>query len=222
MSVMRQWVSLPVLLLCACGSSELPLPTLVSVEPASIPADSRFLLTLEFEGVLPVKVDYGSNGAELIATERVRIADKEFDVIQAQKSGRQLTVDVIPWLAVGAQDVKVQLQDGRQVVLEQGLQVNPPLNLTGFEIDPIGEQIRHRPFMVTIRALGPDAALFNGRVIVRSTQGNVDPKVSDAFKNGELKQRFTGDDSTESSMKLIVEDYAGHTGMSNEFILGKP
>jgi hypothetical protein len=218
---MRQGVSLLVLCSCACSPAETPLPAIASVEPSSMPADSRFLLTVELDG-LPVKVDYGADSAQMVSGERVRIAEKDFDVLDSQESGRRLTVDIIPWLAVGQQDVQVQLQDGRQVVLAQGYDVKPPLKLTGFEIEAIGPQVRHRPFTARIRAVGPDAALFQGRVIVRSTQADVDPKVSDAFAEGELVQTFRASDSIESSLSIIVEDYAGHTGISNEFVLRAP
>ncbi len=187
-----------------------------------MPADSRFVLNVEFGGALPLKLDYGGNEVELVGSERVRIADRDFEILDTQEGGRRISVDIIPWLAVGQQDLQVQLQDGRQVVLEQGFDVRPPLNLTGFEIESIGPQVRRQPFSVRIRAQGPDAALFKGRVIVRSTQGNVDPKVSDPFVAGVLDQQFTAENSTESNMALIVEDYAGHIGQSNEFLLSRP
>jgi hypothetical protein len=222
MSVRRQWVSLPVLWLCACGSTEPPLPSIVSIEPTSMPADSRFLLNVDFSGVLPVKVDYGEGGAELIAPARVSIADRDFEELRLQEHGHRLTLDIIPWLPVGTQDVRVQFQDGRQVVLEKGFEVQSPLSLTGFQIDPIGSQVRRQPFTITIRAVGPDAARFQGRVIVRSTQGDVNPKVSDAFEAGVLQQELTGEDASQSTVSIIVEDYAGHTGISNEFLIAKP
>jgi hypothetical protein len=223
MAARRQWVSLPVLLMCACGSStETPLPSITSVEPASTPADSRFQLTVNFDGALPIELDYAQGSARVISPQRVSIADRDFASFQPGEHGRQLTLDIIPWLTVGAQDVRVQFEDGRQVVLEKGLEVQPPLNLTGFVIEPIGSQVRGQPFVVTIRAQGADAARFQGQVIVRSTQGNVNPKVTNAFNAGVLQQEFTGDNSIQSTLSIIVEDYAGHTGNSNEFLLAKP
>ncbi|MFL5350062.1 MAG: hypothetical protein ACJ8AT_35240 [Hyalangium sp.] len=224
MSVRRQWVSMPVLWLCACGSAETPLPFLSSAEPASMPADSRFLLTLNLDGQFPVQVDYGGDSGRVMVTPPVKasVGDRDFELSRIDDHGRRLTLDIIPWLPMGLQDLRVQFEDGRQVVLEQGFEVKPPLNLTGFTIDPIGPQVRGQPFAVTMRAQGPDAALFQGRVIVRSTQGNVNPKVSDAFQVGVLQQEFTAQDSAESTLSLIVEDYAGHTGSSNEFFLAKP
>ncbi len=223
MSARRQWVSMHMLLLCACGSTgTMPLPSIASVEPASMPADSRFLLTVTLDGQFPLKLDYHQGSAELVAPQRVSLNDRDFEILQTADHGHQLTLDVIPWLPVGSQDLRVQFQDGRQVELEKGFEVKPPLNLTGFAIDPIGPQVRRKPFVVTIRALGPDAARFQGRVIVRSTQADVNPKVSDAFEAGVLQQELTGEDATQSTLSIIIEDYAGHTGMSNEFLLARP
>lgn len=186
-----------------------------------MPADSRFFLTVEFDG-LPVTVDYGKDSADTVSGTLVRIRDKNIEGDYLTTSGRRLTADIVPWLAVGPQDVEVQFQDGRQVVLAQGFDVKPPLNLTGFEFETISTQTRDEPFVARIRALGPDAAQFKGRVIVRSTLGNVNPKYSDPFEGGVLDQTFTAYDSTESRLSIIVEDYAGHTGNSNDFLLRAP
>lgn len=223
MSARRQWVSLHVLLMCACGSSaETPLPSITSVEPASMPADSRYQLTVNFDGPLPLELDYAQDSAKVIPPQRVSIADRDFESFAPGEHGRQLTLDIIPWLAVGSQDVRVQFEDGRQVALEKALEVQPPLKLTGFAIDPIGSQVRGQPFVVTVRAQGEDAARFQGQVIVRSTQGDVNPKVTAAFTAGVLQQEFTAENSVQSTLSIIVEDYAGHTGASNDFLLAKP
>jgi hypothetical protein len=215
-------VSVLALLLCTCGSSQPPLPSILAVDPPSMPADSRFLLTVELDGPPPLKLSYSEDAVELIATASVSLADREFEVPRAQEAGSRLTVEIIPWLPVGLQDLRVQFQDGRQTVLEKGFEVKPPLTLTGFQIDAIGAQVREQPFSVTLRALGPAAALFQGRVIVRSTEGNVNPKVSDAFKAGVLVQELTGHGANVGSMAIIVEDYAGHSGISNEFLMASP
>jgi hypothetical protein len=219
---MRSWLPVPVLLVCACSPTAQPLPTIASVEPASMPEDSRFSLTVQLEGLFPLEVDYGGGTAEVNGAERVIVAGKDCEITGTGDDGQLLTVDVIPWLPMGPQDVQIELKDGRQVVLEKGFVVTPKLQLTGFEISPIGNQIRRQPFTVRIQALGPDAGRFQGQVIIRSTQGDVNPKLSDAFTAGVLEQSLTGDVSTDSSVGLIVEDYAGHTGLSNDFLLAVP
>lgn len=222
MSVRRQWVSMNVLWLCACGSAETPLPAISSVEPASMPADSRFTLTVNLDGQLPVQVDYSGDSGQVIPPAKVSVGERDFDAFQSEEHGRKLTLDIIPWLPIGVQDLRVELTNGRQVVLAQGFEARPPLNLTGFTIDPIGNQVRGQPFVATIRAQGPEAALFEGRLIVRSTQGDVNPKVTDPFQAGVLQQEFVAQDSAQSTLSIIVEDYAGHTGSSNEFFLARP
>ena len=222
MSAKRQWVSLFVLFMNGCSSDQPRLPSIAAVEPKSMPADSRFFLKLEFDGPLPIKLDYGGDSVGTVTLHNLNIADRDFDILSTEDNGRKLTVDIVPWLAAGTQDVRVRFEDGREVVLEKGFEVKPPLNLTGFELSPIGDQVLRRPFSATIRAQGQDAALFQGRVIIRSNQGDVDPKLSDAFSAGVVEQSFTGKNSTEGTAIINVEDYAGHTGSSNTFTLSPP
>jgi hypothetical protein len=65
-----------------------------------------------------------------------------------------------------------------------------PLNVTGLRIDPIPDQVRDVPFVVTLRAEGPEAAAFSGQVQISTNKGHVDPNLTQAFSGGVRQERL--------------------------------
>jgi len=219
MSAVNRWTSVLALVLCACGSSELPLPSIVSVTPASMAANESILLSVELEGAFPFKVDYGADSASLVTSARMKIADQPFEILQTEEKGQRLFAEIPPGLPVGPQELRVEFVDGRQVAFEDGFEVTPPLDITGLTIDPITTQIRLRPFSIRIRVAGPDAELFKGRVKLRSSRGTMTPAVSGPFSNGTCLQEVILDDTGGANLTITAEDYAGHGVTSNDFRL---
>jgi hypothetical protein len=215
----HRWTSVFVLLLSACGSSELPLASIVSVTPQRVSASECVLLTVQLDRPLPVRLDYGKDSAELVDLTRVSIAERDIPVLSIEDQGRRLVTDVSAGLAQGTHDVRLTLKDGQQVVLPDALEVTAPLVLETFRFDPIVNQLRHEPFTMTIRASGQDAALFHGRVRLRSNRGHLQPTWSAPFVNGVLTQQVTIDDTGGNNVFIEMTDCAGRTVNSNEFRL---
>lgn len=67
------------------------------------------------------------------------------------------------------------------------------LRVTSLSIDPIEDQLRDVPFVITLRADGPDAARFSGQVQITSNKGHVSPNVSNAFSGGVRQERVVLD-----------------------------
>jgi hypothetical protein len=219
LTVVSRWTSTLVLLLCACSSSELPLPSIVSVSPASMAANERIQLIIELEGALPLKVDYGEDSVAMSTSAVVTIGEQELQILGTEQGGRRLIAEVAPGLPLGSQDLRVVLEDGREAVLERGFQVTQPLNITDFSIDPVLTQFRLRPFFINIRVRGPDAELFKGPVKLSTSKGEIIPTRSGAFNAGLCVQEVRIDDTGGANITIFVEDFAGRTGMSNDFRL---
>jgi hypothetical protein len=220
MRAVNRWTSLLALVLCACGSSELPLPSIASVTPTSMAANERILLTVELQGTFPFKVDYDEDSARLVTSARVSIADQPFEILRREEKGKRLLVEISPGLPVGQQELRVELADGQQVVSAEGFQVTPPLDITGLSIDPIpSPQIRLRPFNLRVRVAGPDAELFKGRVNLRVSRGSIMPAVCGPFSNGTCLVEIVLDDTGGANLTITAEDAAGHVVTSNDFRL---
>lgn len=208
-------------LLGGCGSGP-PLPSIVSVEPQRLSTSESVQMTVRLEGGVPLRVDYSERSAELFPLTYVSIADRKLPIVEAKEQGRLLIVELLPGLPVGPQDLRIEFQDGQQVVREKGFEVTPPLQLTGFVVEPIGPQAVETPFSITLRAVGQDAALFRSRVKLYSNNGTVEPEVSRPFEAGVLTQEITVDNIGPRPVSILVEDYVGHTGRSNEFSVSAP
>jgi hypothetical protein len=207
------------LLLCACGSSKPPLPSVVSVTPERVSTSECIQLTVELDEALPIKLDYGRDSVELASLAQVQIAGQDYSVSQLENQGRRFSADVPAGLPVGKQAVRVVLQDGRQLLIEDALEVTPALTIETFRIDPVPNQVRQEPFTVTIRATGLDAHLFQGRVRLRSNRGTLEPAWSAPFQQGVLVQEVTIDDTGGNNVLIEMTDCAGRTVNSNEFRL---
>ncbi|HYI01858.1 hypothetical protein [Hyalangium sp.] len=215
---MKRWMSVLALPLCACGASELPLPSIVSVAPTSMAANERILLTVNLEGTFPFKVAYSEDSAELVTSARLGIGEQTFDILRTEEKGYRLLSEVGEGLPVGPHELRVELTDGRQVVFEDGFEVTQPIDITGIAIDPIATQIRLKPFRVILRAQGPDAELFQGRVNLSVSNGTMTPTQSSPFNQGVLLQEdVTVDAPGGSFVTITAMDSAGHSVTSNSF-----
>jgi hypothetical protein len=208
------------LLLCACGSSEPPAASILSVAPQSISRSECALLSVELEGALPVKLDYGNDSAQMPALVKVAVGGRDVPVELVEQQGRRIAAHVFAGLPTGTHDVHVTLSDGQQLVLRDGIEVTGLLMLETFYIEPIPSQVREESFTVTIRAVGPDAQKFQGRVLLRSNKGKVEPEWSNPFQQGVLTQEVSVEASGGNN-NLIIEmvDCEGRTVNSNEFRL---
>jgi hypothetical protein len=211
--------------LAGCESAVLPPPAIVSVMPERIAEGGASVLTIEVSAVLPVSVDYGSKTAAVSPLTLV-IAGEQTEVAFSQKEGK-LVASAPMGLTRGAYDIEVALADGREAVREEAFSVvaqeelrpeDLPVRggLTGFQIDPIGDQVAGVPFKVTIRAQGPDASSFQGTGVVRATKGKEAPIATGAFSGGAVQQEVTFDQPG-AQIVLMVEDSLGNVGMSNPF-----
>lgn len=207
------------LVLCACGSSEQPLPSIVSVTPPSMAQNEKIVVTVVLEGTFPFKVDYASDSASLATSAQLGIADQRINLLRSEEKGKRLLAELDPGLPVGQQELRVELSDGRQVVLADGFEVKPPLDITNLTIDPITTQIRLRPFPIRVRVAGPDAELFRGQVKLKVSRGLITPPTCPAFKDGTCSVDVTLDDASGANVTITAEDYAGHTVTSNDFQL---
>ncbi|MFL5352690.1 hypothetical protein [Archangium sp.] len=68
-----------------------------------------------------------------------------------------------------------------------------PLLVTGLRIDPIPDQVRGVPFVITLRAEGPEAEAFSGQVQISTNKGHVTPNASNAFDRGVRQERISID-----------------------------
>jgi hypothetical protein len=193
--------------------------------PERIAEGGPSVLTIEVSAVLPVSVDYGSKTAT-IPPLRLFIAGEETEVAFSQQEGK-LIASAPMGLARGAYDVQVALADGREAVREEAFSVVAQEELrpedivvrgglTGFQIDPIGEQVVGVPFKITIRALGPGASSFQGTGVVRANKSQQAPITTGAFSGGVVQQELTFDQPG-AQIVLVVEDGQGNVGLSNPF-----
>ncbi|PTL79062.1 hypothetical protein [Vitiosangium sp. GDMCC 1.1324] len=90
------------------------------------------------------------------------------------------------------------------------------LQVTGLRIEPIPDQVRGVPFIVTLRAEGPDAARFAGRVQLSSSKGHVSPNLSDPFSKGVRQERVVLDKQS-GNVVLTVRVGKDIVAQSNPF-----
>ncbi|MCY1023129.1 hypothetical protein [Pyxidicoccus sp. MSG2] len=93
-----------------------------------------------------------------------------------------------------------------------------PGDITGFELDELGDQERGVPFLVTVHAMGPRAAHFQDSVelTVNKQNGGVSPLKLGPFDYGLCVQLVTVD-AQGGNVKLTVTDAYGSQGTSNGF-----
>ena len=214
-------------LLGGCEPGTLPPPSIVSVQPERVAEGGASVLTIEVNAVLPVTVNYHSGTADLSSQGmKLFIAGEETDAAFAQRDGK-LIAAVPTGLAQGAYGVQVAMEDGREAVREQAFSVVPQTELrdedvivrgglTGFQLEPIGEQVAGVPFKVSIRALGPEASTFQGTAMLRANKARDTAVTTAVFSGGAVQQEVTCDQPG-GQVVLLIEDSLGNRGLSNAF-----
>lgn len=207
------------LVLCACGSAEQPLPSIISVTPAYMAQNEQIVMTVDLEGTFPFKVDYASDSASLATSARLIIADQPFELLRNEQKGTRLLAEITPGLPVGPQELRVELSNGSRVVFAEGFKVTPPLDITNLSIDPITTQLSGQSFLVRVRVAGPDAELFRGYVKLKVSRGSITPSTCGPFSKGFCEKSILLDASSGADLTITAEDAAGHTVTSNGFQL---
>jgi hypothetical protein len=204
MSVLRKTALLSTLLLCACEMGASPAPHIVSIEPEEVVSGEVATITVRLDAPPLARIDYGNKTATLL-TPTLRIGDQEARIERMEQDG-SLVATLSVNLSAGHQDVRLDLGDGHETVDQEGLTVLPPppdlttwsgpggsdsaggegrrLLVTGLRMDPIPDQVRGVPFVVTLQAEGPEAALFAGQVQLTANKGRVSPNLSKPFLKG--------------------------------------
>ncbi|RKH02420.1 hypothetical protein D7V97_27910 [Corallococcus sp. CA053C] len=112
----------------ACTSGpELPAPTIVSVEPATLPVNTKDgELTVQFEARYAVAVDYADKTAsDRVVSGRVWLDETEATVTHFDPEG--VAIATVPkGLGAGVHALRLRLDDGRENVKEDALELVPP------------------------------------------------------------------------------------------------
>lgn len=187
-------------------------PAVVSVLPSEMTADMSGPLLLQLSG-LPSYLDYGRSSAEF-PTASVTIG-AVLTVPSEILPGFQVQAQVPSGLPSGTYDLGVLLSDGYKASLPAAFTIHEPLQGLGFSFQTITEQVQGVPFVIAIRALGPDAVRFRDAVDLWSAQ-QVTPSRTGPFNDGVLVMDVTlqlpGD-----AVTLTATDAQGRTGTSNPF-----
>lgn len=212
----RTFVLVSMLLATGCAS-ELEPPQLRSIVPATVVEGRSTEVLIDADIAFPWSADYSAATAEIDTSFTVTIGG-----LALRAPGLTAEGDVhgqLPFgLAPGRHDVWLTLGDGRTAVLTEGFEVTPGVFPTGYTIDPIGTQVRQRPFTITVRAQGPGADTFNGSVELLVSRGAITPDVSAPFRNGVLTQEVVLTAPTDDAV-ITVRDSQGNEARSNVFVV---
>lgn len=243
--MLRKIALLSTLVLCACEPYASPAPNIISIEPEEVVSGEAATIVLTLDAPLPVKVDYGEQSATLV-TPTLLIGGQEVAITRVQEDGT-LLASVPGVLPAGTQEVRLELENGSESTSEQALTVLPlppemtprsvggnpadpqpepgsegkELRVTGLSIDPIPDQVRGVPFSITLRAEGPDAALFEGQVQLTANKGRVSPNLSRSFSKG-VRQEQVVLDKQGGNMVLTVRVGPHIAAQSNPFKVSVP
>ena len=228
--------------LWACEPASLPAPSIVSVEPGQLPAGFPSALSVKVSAVLPLAVDYQTQAADLSQLGMtVRLAGQVVDIPFADQEGL-LVVPVPEDLAPGDYGIRVELADGREAVRERAFSIVSVPTLTwghdggvpedggsaegvlggswdgvlGFWFVPIEEQVRDRPFRITLHAVGPAAETFQSPVTLRASKGTVKSYAPASFVRGVRVEQISLSHPG-SNVYLLAEDAQGRKALSNSF-----
>ncbi|KFA92737.1 hypothetical protein [Archangium violaceum] len=241
--MLRKIALLSTLVLCACEPYTSPAPNIISIEPEEVVSGEATTVAVKLDGPLPVKVDYGKQTATLV-TPTLLIGGQAAPITHVEQDGTLLAT--LPGsLSAGPQDVRLELANGSGSVSEEGLTVlplppemEPPrdggpgdpgtepgtgngggdqeLRVTGVLIEPIPDQVRDVPFIITLRVEGPDAALFEGQVQLSTNKGRVQPNLSSSFSKG-VRQEQVVLDKQGGNIVLTVRVGSTLVARSNPF-----
>lgn len=202
--------------LLACGGSPLPEPRILSVLPAQVFADEETLLVARVDAVAPFQVDYAERTFTAETGATLSIGGTELGPLEAEPGGL-LVARLPPGLPVGAQDVRITFADGRSALAPGALQVSPARATVAFAFDPIAEQQEGRTFPITVRAVGPEGAQFEGAVLLFDGEDRpLTPPATGAFTKGVVTLDVTVNRNG-ANIVLSARDGAGRVGVSNPF-----
>lgn len=210
--------SRPLLAACmlACGSTSLPEPRILSVQPAQTFVDEEALLVARVDAVAPFEANYAEGTVSTDRGATLRLGATEVGPLEPAPGGLLLS-RLPPGLPPGAHDVRITLADGRTALAANALRVAPSRAPVGFSFDPIDEQQQGRTFTITLRALGPEAAQFEGAVLLfEGTERPLTPPATGPFARGVATVEVTVD-RLGVSIVLSARDGEGRVGFSNPF-----
>ena len=197
-----------------CGSA-LPDPVIRTVNPSQIDQGEAPAVRIEAHAVLPFAADYGGETTSVDQAVQVRIGG--LPVAHPSYGAGGVITGFVPFgLLPATHDVSLTLADGRTATLAGGFTVKPGQFPDSFELEPVSDQKRGRPFTITIRAVGGAASTFKGVVELEASKGTITPAISEPFVAGVLNQEVTIEQPG-MGIVITVRDAAGHTGQSKPF-----
>lgn len=212
-------ILLACLVLGASGCGDWPDPVIRSITPAQMSAITSTRIELDPTLPLPTRVNYETGTIEVDIDVSLRIGSLDVATEGLTPEGR-LGATVPTLLQPGRHDVRLELEDGRVALLDDGFEVTAAVWPTGYSIDPIPEQQRLVPFEITIRALGPNGAAFRGNVQFEAPAGStIGPRLSGAFGEGGVLRQTVVVSAPGNTAAIIVTDIAGNPSQSEPFSL---
>ncbi|RKH63387.1 hypothetical protein D7W81_20520 [Corallococcus aberystwythensis] len=168
---------------CTGGPESLPPPTIVGIEPATLPVNAKDeALTVRFDARYSVAVDYGAEKVDArMGSGRIWVDEKEAAVTHFDPAG--LAIVTVPrGLGAGAHAVRLRLDDGREAVAEEGLTLRPPGQ--GVVDPPISEDAG----VLILTDAGPIYGDFDGGVDTSDGGETVDagPGPDDPMREGDI------------------------------------
>ena len=214
---MKRLLSMLVALLCACESETPPEALhILSITPTEQTSAESKTISVQLDTEPRFFVDYGKRSARMLEQPTLRIGPRTV-LLERYLGHGQFEGTVGSGLEVGVYDIQVSMGDGREATLAQAYRVKPSV---GFWIESIGHQLQDQPFTITIHAAGPDAALFEGTVMVSlyKGQGNAAPTPfrSGPFSRGVRREQLTID-TPGGNFLVLVQDDEGNMAVSNAF-----
>ncbi len=206
------------LLLAGCGSQPLTPVSIATVTPGTMVASQPTQVRVQVEAELSVQVDFGQSALAFDTRMQVHIGPLALGAGTYPPGG--LVEGTLPTvLAPGTYDATVDMGDGRRAVSHNVFTVTPGSWPRGYTVDAVGDQRSGIPFSVTLHAVGPAAASFQGNVLLSLIgSGTLSPGVSGAFAAGQRVETVVIAGTGEFT--LLASDINGDNGQSPPFTVG--
>lgn len=204
----------------ACAPTPLPEPRLLAITPSTLRTDQAPPVTLELDAQPSGLADFSAGTIALQPGVDVYVGAQRVGRAPLEADGR-VHLRLPPGLPVGLQTVRARLEDGREAVERDALNVLPARSLTGYTVDPVDDQVAGVPFVLTVRAEGPDAPRFDGVVLLSVNKGDLAPELSSPFVAGVLAQQVTIT-VPNVGVQVRVQDAAGRVAVSVPFRVAPP
>jgi len=205
------------LLLAGCSDGSLPPATITSVTPMVMIASQPTPVEVQIVVELPSQVDYAGESITFETGLRTQIGPQEIGS-GIYPPGGLVHGTLVTILALGTYDVVAVFEDGRRAVRHDAFTVVPGSWPSSYSVDAIGNQRSGVPFSATLRAMGNNAASFEGNVLLNVAGGaELTPAVSGTFDAGVRVETVTVVGS--GQRVLTVTDIAGNSGQSQPFMV---